>query len=117
MKNSNKTPKKDLREVIAESMQRVIMDGYKRNRTVFTGVKLSDGRTANILEVTGLDLCRANMIANGNTGAIPFIMLADSMLIDGKKVGDFSDFDNMLAYDVMACLEAVSVQLEKRPGL
>lgn len=108
--------KNDTALKLIESLQRIRYESaVNRKRSVFTTVKLSQGQTATVLDITGLDVFKASVDSAGNVGSMPYFLLVESTLIEGKKMGDFSDLDNLPACDVMAIMDVICVQITKTP--
>lgn len=88
----------------------------QKPRTVFTLVDLSSGWKAAIFDLNGMDIFRATIAANGNTGQMMLELFKIAVRIDGLE-SELTDFDveKLPACDVMAIMDAISVQLTKIP--
>lgn len=85
-------------------------------RTIFTVVELSSGKKATILDLNGGDIFRATIAANGNTGQMMLEIFKIAVRIDGRNSElEDADVEKLPACDVMAIMDAISVQLTKVP--
>lgn len=83
--------------------------------SVFTKVKLSDGREAIIREANGIDLFNASSASNGNSGAMPYYLLVSLTSINGKQMEGINELALINPVDTLAIMDAILPQIVK-PG-
>lgn len=90
---------------------------WLRASRVFTTLKLTDGRTAVVHEVTGYHVFVASERSHGNMGTLPYYILMEVTKIDGKFIDSPDELKGYLSGDLMGIMEHISTQLITLPKL
>lgn len=83
-------------------------------KEIFTTIKLAGNKTATVYEISGYDLLRASLASGSDSALVPYNLLIEATLINGKKMESLSELENMNALDTMAILEIINLQLTKQ---